>query len=81
LALGFTLPKRMSAIALPVSLPPYHFHILVGIEGEAGRKEGLTAWTIALTDDAHGISTGVPDCMTTTVEGFAAATAEMRAFM
>lgn len=57
------------------------FILLVGIEGETGRKEGLTAWTIALTDDAHGISTGVPDCMTTTAEGFAAATAEMRAFM
>lgn len=39
------------------------------------------AWIMPFTDAAQGISTGVPDCITTTVDGFAAATAEMSAFV
>lgn len=53
----------MSAIAFPVSLPPYQ------------------AWIRAGTDEIHGMETGVPDCITTTVEGLEEETAEIRAFM
>jgi hypothetical protein len=44
-----------------------------------GRSRRLTACTKALTDEIQGIATGVPDCITTTVEGFAVETAEIRA--
>jgi hypothetical protein len=46
-------------------------------------KEGgrLTAWTNPLTDEIQGMATGVPDCITTTVEGFAAETVEIKASM
>jgi len=69
----------MSAITFPVSLPPYHLDI-VKIETR-WRREVLTACTNALTDKIQGMATGVPDCITTTVEGFAAETAEIRASM
>jgi hypothetical protein len=46
-----------------------------------GRSRRLTACTKALTDEIQGIATGVPDCITTTVEGFAIETAEIRASM
>jgi hypothetical protein len=46
-------------------------------------REGtrLTACTNPLTDEIQGIATGVPDCITTTVEGFAVETAEIKASM
>jgi hypothetical protein len=45
---------------------------------ENGGTRTLTACIKALTDEIQGIATGVPDCITTTVEGFAAETADIR---
>ncbi len=39
--------------------------------------ERLTAWIKPLTEEIHGMATGVPDCITTTVDEFDAATAEI----
>jgi hypothetical protein len=47
------------------------------LERVGGKR--LTAWTKALMVEIQGIATGVPDCITTTVEGFAAETAEIKA--